>query len=65
MSDMESDFEAATKPIGSRKIRPSGGSLVVTIPPAALFQSGLSEDDDVKISVLADGKILLERESGD
>lgn len=65
MSDMESDLEAATRPIGSRKLRASGGSIVVTIPPAAMLQSGFNEDDEVEISVPERGKILLEETQTD
>lgn len=65
MSDMESDLGSAARPIGSRKLRPSGGSIVVTIPPAAMLQSGLDEDDEVEISVPESGKILLEEPQAD
>lgn len=65
MSDMESDHGAATRPIGCRKLRPSGGSTVVTIPPAAMLQAGLNDDDEVEISVPERGTIILEETQAD
>ena len=60
---MESDFESDLGPIGSRKLRPSGGSVVVTIPPAARFQAGVQETDDLQISVPEEGTIVLRQTS--
>jgi len=59
MSDMESDLESVPRPLGSRKLRPSGGSMVLTIPPAAMRQAAVEEDDELNISVPEKGKIVL------
>lgn len=56
---MVSDIQSDPRALWSRKLRASGGSMVITIPPAALLLAGLEEEDDLHVSVPEEGTILL------
>jgi len=63
MSDVKSDSLPADHPkAATRELRRSGGSCVVTIPPAVMEQLGFEEGDDLDIRVDAYSKrALLEK----
>lgn len=60
MSDMKSDSSSCTLPAAAtRELRRSGGSCVVTIPPAVMEQIGLEEGDDLDICVDQEARRLV------
>lgn len=59
------DDSAYAKVSFDRRIRPSGNSLVISIPPKVLRGAGLAEGDDIEVVAKADGSIILSPAEGD
>jgi antitoxin component of MazEF toxin-antitoxin module len=58
--DMDSDSDSGYAGVRyERKIRPTGNSLSISIPPAVLRAVGLEEGDDTEVVAKADGAVVI------
>lgn len=59
--DTEADTPSAERSF-ERRIRPSGNSLVISLPPKILRAAGMGEGDDIEVVADDDGAIVISRD---